>query len=412
MPAPRRFLFLQGPPGPFFRDLGAALMARGHSVMRVNLNGGDAHDWPGGGQTHAYRGPAGRWPAFIVALMRGAGVTDLILFGDCRPHHIAAIRAASGIRIHVIEEGYLRPSWLTLEQGGVNGHSTLSHDPATYLAQAAHLPPLATQSAPQLPPVEATLGRRIRDTTAYFAHMLLRAPAWPFYRSHRPGSILMEGLGWVAKHRARAATAHETDAALARIAQWRASGGRAMLFPLQLSSDYQIRAHSPFPTMQAAALHVLASFAAHAPADMALVVKQHPLDARFGGWTGWIDRHARALNIADRIIAIPGGDLRALCRDCAGLVTVNSTSASFALAAGVPVVALGQAVYALPGLTYQGPLDRFWHEAGAPDPALWDAFARVLHHRCLIRGGLASAGAVAMAVENAVERLLGGEEKA
>jgi hypothetical protein len=35
--------------------------------------------------------------------------------------------------------------------------------------------------------------------------MVLRAPAWPFYRSHRPGSILMEGLGWLLKHRARPA---------------------------------------------------------------------------------------------------------------------------------------------------------------------------------------------------------------
>jgi capsular polysaccharide export protein len=42
----RRFLFLQGPPGPFFRLLGAALATRGHGVLRVNLNGGDAHDWP------------------------------------------------------------------------------------------------------------------------------------------------------------------------------------------------------------------------------------------------------------------------------------------------------------------------------------------------------------------------------
>jgi hypothetical protein len=43
-----------------------------------------------------------------------------------------------------------------------------------------------------------------------------------------------------------------------------------------------------------------------------------------------------------------------------------------------------------------------------PDPVLWDAFTCVLHHRCLIRGGLASSDAVAMAVENAAGRLVGG----
>jgi capsular polysaccharide export protein len=92
--------------------------------------------------------------------------------------------------------------------------------------------------------------------------------------------------------------------------------------------------------MALAASHVLTDFAAHAPADMALLVKEH-LDATPGGWTGWITRKARALGQDHRIIPIPGGDLRALCEDCAGLVTV--TSATFALSAGVPVAALGHA---------------------------------------------------------------------
>jgi hypothetical protein len=197
-----------------------------------------------------------------------------------------------------------------------------------------------------------------------------------------------------------------------RMTRWRAQGGRVMLFPLQLSSDYQIRAHSPFATMALAASHVLTDFAAHAPADMALLVKEHPLDATPGGWTGWITRKARALGQDHRIIPIPGGDLRALCEDCAGLVTVNSTSATFALSAGVPVAALGHAVYALPGLTHQDTLGTFWQAPMPPDPVLWDAFTRVLHHRCLIRGGLASSDAVAMAVENAAGRLVGGDRNA
>jgi len=406
VPPSRRFLFLQGPPGPLFRQLGGALAARGADVLRVNLNGGDAHDWRDA--THAWRGPAARWPAFIEGLLRQEAITDLVLFGDCRPLHRAACAVARrlALRIHVVEEGYLRPSWLTLEAGGVNGHSSLSTDPATYLAQAATLPPLTEATAPHLPPVHATRGRRLRDTIAYFTHMVLRAPLYPFHRSHRPGSILLEGLGWIAKHRARAHTQALTQAALGRIAAWQAAGGRTVLFPLQLSSDYQIRAHSPFATMRAAATHVLTSFAAHAPAGMALVVKEHPLDATLGGWTGWLTREARRLNLADRLISLPGGDLPALCATSAALVTVNSTSATVALAAGVPVIALGRAVYALPGLTDQGPLDAFWAHPAPPDPALWDAFARVLHRDCLIRGGLASSSAVAMAVEGAVEKLL------
>ena len=45
--APRTFLFLQGPHGSYFARLGGALAARGHLVHRINLCGGDRHDWPG-----------------------------------------------------------------------------------------------------------------------------------------------------------------------------------------------------------------------------------------------------------------------------------------------------------------------------------------------------------------------------
>jgi capsular polysaccharide export protein len=67
------------------------------------------------------------------------------------------------------------------------------------------------------------------------------------------------------------------------------------------------------------------------------------------------------------------------------MVMVNSTSATFALAGGVPVKALGTAVYAMPGITDHGLLSDFWTSPTPPDPQLYDAFCRVLHKRCLVR---------------------------
>ena len=87
------------------------------------------------------------------------------------------------------------------------------------------------------------------------------------------------------------------------------------------------------------------------------------------------------------------------------MVTINSTSGTLALAAGVPVVTLGQAVYALPGLTFQGGLDRFWTESEPPDQALFAAFRRVLAHTCLVRGGFHSVKGLDMLTENAAARL-------
>ncbi len=134
--AARSFLFLQGPIGPFFRRLGKALAARGHKVIRVNFNGGDVYDWP---WPHAvmYRDTPEAFPAWIAALARKHDVTDLVLIGDCRPLHVAAgdvlRRWRPELRVHVFEEGYLRPDTITLEFDGVNARSSLPRDPQALL---------------------------------------------------------------------------------------------------------------------------------------------------------------------------------------------------------------------------------------------------------------------------------------
>jgi hypothetical protein len=60
------------------------------------------------------------------------------------------------------------------------------------------------------------------------------------------------------------------------------------------------------------------------------------------------------------LIHLAGGDLNTLARGSRGIVVVNSTSATFALAGGIPVKALGCAIYAIPGITDQRPLAQFW----------------------------------------------------
>ena len=396
--ASRTFLFLQGPPGAFFRHLGREIEAHGARVLRINFNGGDQYDWAGAAT--CYRRPQSHWTIFIERYLRDRGVTDLVLFGDCRPLHMAAHQMARlrGIRVHVFEEGYIRPNWLTLERDGVNGHSSLPRDPQALLAEAK-----ALELPPRMPAIVATLERRIRDTTRYFSHSFIGKITfqYPFYHSHRPGSIMAEGIGWMVKFATRGATARQAATTLRQI-----EGQRFFLFPLQLSSDYQIRSHSPFSSMRQAADYVLGSFAAHAPADSKLLIKAHPLDSKLAGWGGYVRARARRLGLQDRLVHINGGDLQTLAENSLGVVVVNSTSATFALDRGVPVMALGRAVYAMPGITHQGLLDDFWTAPQAPDPAVYDAFRRVLHARCLVRGGLASESATRILVRNAADRLL------
>jgi len=393
----RNFLFLQGPPGEFFWRLAKRLELLDCGIFRINLNGGDHADWPGAATD--YHGTRKRWTLFIDRYLSDHAITDLVLFGDCRPLHVAARRMAQlrQVSVHVFEEGYIRPDWLTLEPRGVNGNSSLPRDPAWYLGAARKLPPL-----PARPPITASFKRRARDAFRYYSRVALATPLYPFYRSHRRSALLMEGLGWLRKFAGESRDLARAEQVLARLPET-----PYFLFPLQLSNDYQIREHSPFEDMAEAVDYVLYSFARCAPDGVRLLIKEHPLDASFVNWRRHINRRARKAGIADRVLHIAGGDLAELTDGARGMVTINSTSATLALAAGVPTIALGKAIYSIPQLTSQGKLDEFWSRPPLPDPAVFDAFRRVLYDRCLIYGGLASASATETLVQSAIERLVG-----
>jgi len=392
----REFLFLQGPPGPFFRELAAALADHGCGVHRINLSGGDRYDWPDAATN--YRGRARKWPMFLDRFLRAHNITDMVLFGDCRPMHQAALRMAQlrGVHIHVYEEGYIRPDWMTLERDGVNGHSPMERDPAKILAEARKLPPI-----PQLPPITAEFRRRARDSYWHYHNVVTGRWQFPFYRTHRQGSIILDGIGWLWRLALRGRRQRQAVETLAAIA-----GRDFFVFPLQLTGDYQIRHHSPFGSMLVAVDYVLESFARFAPPETVLLVKEHPLDSGYTNWRTLLMAKARQLGIHGRVYHIDGGEMDELSATAKGMVCVNSTSATLALEAGTPVAVLGDAIYDINGITHSGGLDSFWAHPTPPDAELYAAFKRVLHARCLIRGGLASASAMAILVRNSVAHLL------
>jgi capsular polysaccharide export protein len=183
------------------------------------------------------------------------------------------------------------------------------------------------------------------------------------------------------------------------------TGDPIYFFPLQLDCDYQMRVHSPFRAPHLAIDFVLRSFARHAPPTSTLAVKLHPLDSGLVDWVSIVGHIAAEQSVGERVTVLDGGDLSKLLAQCHAVVTVNSTVGSQALANGKPVIALGQAMYDLPGLTYQGDLDRFWTEAAPPDMDLFDALRRVLAAQCMVPGSFFSETGLRMAVAAAVERL-------
>ena len=121
------FVFLQGPHGPFFAQLAKMLRHAGARCIRVGFNRGDQAFWSPMSDYIAFRHDHSAWPETFERILTDNQVTDLVLYGDTRPIHAQAIEIAKahGIKIHVFEEGYLRPYWVTYERNGSNGHSRL-----------------------------------------------------------------------------------------------------------------------------------------------------------------------------------------------------------------------------------------------------------------------------------------------
>jgi capsular polysaccharide export protein len=376
-------------------QLAIAMRETGMKVERINICGGDRYDWPE--PATDFVGRFRDWPVFFDNFLREHQITDILLFGDCRPYHMSARRIAAlrGIRTFVLEEGYLRPHWMTLELDGVNGYSKLARNKEWLIEQASALPP-----EPFLPPVTASFRRRVRDTARHYIAVHAGRLTFPHYRTHRPGSALMEAVGWGWKYLVRGLRARQVEAVLKGLA-----GEPFFLFPLQLSGDYQIRRHSPFPDMRAATDYVIESFSRHAPEQAHLLIKAHPFDTEWFSWRRHVGRTARRLGVKRRVHVIDGGDLEQLAAGTNGMVCVNSTSATLALAAGRPVCVLGDAIYNVPGLTFGRHLDEFWSDPTPPEPGLYGAFRRVLVDRCLVRGGIASESAVKTLIESMVVRL-------
>ena len=393
----RSFLFLQGMASHFFARLGAALQDRGHDVNRINFNAGDRLFWPLGGAID-FRGRSADWPDFFTEIVVSRGVTDIILFGDCRPLHRVAVKLAHSFQltVHVCEEGYIRPHWVTFERDGVNGHSTLPRNPDWYREVAATLPPLG-----DLPKVPASFRQRAWQDLSYNVTTMLFSLFYPHYQTHRPRHRLIEYAGWSRKVARSPLTRRRAAAEFQRITP----DTKFFLLPLQLNCDSQIQLHSSFGSMTPVITTIIDSFARTAPLDTVLVVKEHPLDDGLINWRQVVTTLAAASGVRDRVIYLETGNLDAMIDRSLGVVTVNSTTGTLALAKGIPVITLGMAIYDISGLTHQGPLDDFWTNPIAPDAGLFAAFRQVLASRCLLVGGFFSEEGIQLLIQNAVDRL-------
>jgi capsule polysaccharide modification protein KpsS len=363
--AGKRVLMLQGPAGPFFRRVAGHLRARGSEIVKVNFNSGEDLYYPGPDVVR-YRGTAEAWPDFFEELVQARRIEAVLLFGDCRPLHKAAIERARarGLAVFVFEEGYLRPDFVTLEQGGVNGHSSIPTDPEFYRR-------LSPKPLPAPVPVKHAFAKSAVHTICYAVTAAVLGRRYPNYRHHRDIRPLHQAALW-ARSGVRRVLHTLRDREIDDRLKSR-EPGPFFFVPLQVHLDSQMQ-HCAFESIEDFIAQVVSSFAAHAPADTVLLLKHHPMDRPYRDYTAVIDALRSRFGLGERLLYVDVITLPATLRAARGTVVINSTLGLSSIHHGTPVKCLGRAVYDIPGLTFQGPLDDFWKEPGEVDAALYERY--------------------------------------
>ncbi len=366
-----RPLLLQGPMGPFFARLARFLEQHGQTVHKVNFNGGDKLFFRGP-RAVSYTGTEQSWPSWLDSFVMLNRIDAIVLFGQMRWMHVAANQLArsAGIAVYVFEEGYVRPDFVTLERGGVNGHSELPKDGEFYRRQPAFTVARAKPT-----------GQRFRQmaafAVAYNVAAILCCPKFFHYRHHRPLHPLREGYRWI-RGGLRKLQRQWVERGILRELTSPECSKQWFLLPLQVHNDSQVRHHSRYASMESVIEEVVASFARFALPSHALVIKHHPMDRAYRNYARRIDELVQAHGLAGRVHYIHDQHLPTLLKHARGVVTLNSTAGLQALFHGAPVRTLGDCMYAVRGLVSDRPLDAFWRDPGKVDMNLYVRFRNYL----------------------------------
>jgi capsular polysaccharide export protein len=381
----RRFLFLQGPHGPYFHALGRMLDKAGAQVWRVGFNRGDRAFWPSANYI-AFKGAQEDWPATIRTLLTDRGITDLVLYGDTRFIHAEAVRAAreAGIAVHVFEEGYLRPYWVTYERGGSNGHSRLMTTSVPQMQAALD------QMDMELPDAPARWGdMRQHMFWGALYHWFVLTGFWDYrnFRPHRKLTVWQEFLLYC--KRLALMPFHRWERMLATF-RIKHGGFPYHLVLLQLEHDASFQMHSPFSTMTEFLDLVLEGFAKGAAPHHHIVFKAHPLEDGRVPVAREIRRLARAYGVEGRVHFVRGGKLAQLLNHARSAVTVNSTAGQQVLWRGLPLKTFGAAVYAKPEFVSTQGLAEFFAQPNRPDSRAYRDYRHYLLETSQVAGGFYS----------------------
>lgn len=402
-PAPwQRVLLLQGPVGPAFRLIRKYLKQLGLHCWQVLFNPGDrlfAGTWVG---TLVYRGGADGLEDWLCAQAIARKITHMVLFGSERPVHITARRTAARLGIIVIslEEGYIRPGAITVELGANNAFSPIAGQlpprsfrtdfEGAYTANAGHFSAMCIYGG------------------LYYGAIALFAKRRQRQLLHRDISVFQEMPRWIKNFHRWCWGQSRNGAIIERLLEH--DVGQYFVVALQVSQDSQLKHAARGWNNARLITEVLDSFALSAPQRLRLVFKIHPLERGDDKDRALIEELAIKLGIRHRVDIVDVGSIGSLTRHSAGMITINSTSGFSAIYHGVPLLVIGDAVYANENIAtcaFGAPdLDAFWKGGLVDHARVRKRYIAWIRARCLRPGDFFTTGGIkasCKAIYNAID---------
>lgn len=400
--APQRVLILQGPVGPFFGRLQSFLNSQNVDAWRVSFHAADRL-FCSGSKTLHFDGGLDGWANWIRQVLIFGDFSTIILFGSERPAHCAArkVAAAANVKVISLEEGYIRPGFITVEENGNNASSPLAGQVNTQL----RTPPRAQTAGSSY----NSLRRMILYGATYYTARGLMTFGKRRELFHRQTPLLKEAYCWTRNLARRVFGGERNFAKVQHLLEH--CDKRFYLVPLQVGADANLTRFARGWNSPRLISESIQSFAAHAPKDTRLVFKIHPMERGHNNLTPMILRNAAACGVADRIDVIETGSLGLLTRHAAGMITVNSTSGLSAIFHGVPLMALGQAIYAHEKLATITPdFDGFWTSDHVASSELRRAYIARIKNEALMPGDFYCNIGMDVAARSVFERLRHSED--
>lgn len=346
-------LLLQGPVGPFFKHFSSWMRSRGSEVYKINFNLSDDVFYPRG--AFHYKSTHRQFADYLRNTLMATGAKAVFMFGEHRPLHEIAqdVCKQMGVAVWVFEEGFIRPGYITLE-------NLETRDKLYRGVQLGRKD--VEREVPES--MSHSYAKMVWDGAVYFTVGLFSSWKYPDYEHHKPFN-LAQGFYWV-RSALRRYLYRPVDFFRERTALKKFKS-KFFLVPLQVYNDYAVAARSDFYDVKDFIDVVLRNFARHARRDHAIVLKHHPMDRGEMNYGGFISRLTCELGLEGRVFYLHDCHMPTFIKASRGVVLINSTVGYQAIEHGIPVFAMGQALYAQKGGINERALARFWSNKFSPD---------------------------------------------